>query len=78
MNILHIGSAQKDGLAKSVLATQNTEFIDPAPAFGAGGKNSKVSVGSVAKPTKLDTLYILCSLAKLFPQTLLHRLYYEF
>ena len=33
-------------------AGEVTEFIDLAPAFGAGGKNSK---GSVAKLTKLGT-----------------------
>jgi hypothetical protein len=50
-----------------------TEFINPAPAFGAGGKNVKVSpgtarqgrcVGSVAKPTKLDTLLLYTLTAK--------------
>jgi hypothetical protein len=36
------------GYVKLHLATENTESIDPAPAFGAGGKNSKISVISVA------------------------------
>lgn len=37
------------GWAKYASATEITEFIE---------KNSKLSVGSVAKPTKLDTLSI--------------------
>lgn len=31
------------------LATEITEFADPAPAFGAGGKNLKISVRGVAR-----------------------------
>lgn len=33
---------------KNLFATENTEFADPVPAFGAGGKISKFSVYSVA------------------------------
>jgi hypothetical protein len=44
-----------EGWAKDFSATETTEFSDPAPAFGAGGKNLKISVRSVAKSTTLVT-----------------------
>jgi len=40
---------------KTSLAPEITELFEPAPAFGAGGKNSEDSVGSAAKPTELNT-----------------------
>ena len=45
----HGGSVQKDGLIS----------VSPQRSLSALRKNSKVSVGSVAKPKKLDTLFIV-------------------
>ena len=48
------------------LATENTKTIDPAPAFGAGGKNSENSVRSVADNSQVlrPALHALRAMAR--------------